>query len=120
MHKKFTPQGLTIIYLLSESHLSIHTWPETKSCAIDFYHCGPMSRKNLEIAEEKFCELFGWESATTTMMLKRGQTTSYLTNDFIDKCEILRNVKHLHREKSRFQEIRVIDTPSEGRMLLLD
>lgn len=41
LHKKFDPQGVTIIYLLSESHLSIHTWPETKSCAIDFYHCGP-------------------------------------------------------------------------------
>ena len=28
MHKKFDPQGISIIYLLAESHFSIHTWPE--------------------------------------------------------------------------------------------
>ena len=27
-HKKFEPQGLTMLFLLSESHFSIHTWPE--------------------------------------------------------------------------------------------
>lgn len=43
LHKKFEPQGVTILYLLSESHFSIHTWPESKSCTIDFYHCGPIS-----------------------------------------------------------------------------
>ena len=25
---RFTPQGISIIYLLSESHIAIHTWPE--------------------------------------------------------------------------------------------
>jgi S-adenosylmethionine decarboxylase proenzyme len=39
--KKFEPQGLTIVYVLSESHMSIHTWPEYNACAIDFYNCGP-------------------------------------------------------------------------------
>lgn len=90
------------------------------SCAIDFYHCGPTSRQNLEIAEEKLCDLFGWEHVTSTMILKRGQTSSYLTNDFIDKTEILRNVRYLHREKSKFQEIRVYDTMAMGRILVLD
>ena len=37
---KFTPQGVTIVALLSESHLSIHTWPEDKSAAIDVFTCG--------------------------------------------------------------------------------
>ena len=26
--KQFHPQGVTILALLSESHISIHTWPE--------------------------------------------------------------------------------------------
>jgi len=36
---KFEPQGLTILYLLSESHLSVHTFPERKYIAIDLYTC---------------------------------------------------------------------------------
>lgn len=35
----FTPQGITIIYMLSESHLSIHTFPEKNYAAIDLYTC---------------------------------------------------------------------------------
>jgi len=36
---KFEPQGITILYLLSESHLSVHTFPERKYIAIDLYTC---------------------------------------------------------------------------------
>lgn len=37
---KFQPQGYTGFYLLSESHLSFHTWPEKGTCSIDIYSCG--------------------------------------------------------------------------------
>lgn len=37
---KFTPQGVTAISLLSESHISVHTWPEKKEAAFDIYTCG--------------------------------------------------------------------------------
>jgi len=40
---KFQPQGVTIVYALAESHLSIHTFPESGSCAIDVYTCGSMN-----------------------------------------------------------------------------
>lgn len=119
-HKKFEPQGVTILYLLSESHFSIHTWPELGCCAIDFYHCGDRSLRNLKIAEEKLCDAFGWENCTCTLLLKRGSLSSYLTNDFLDKTQILRNVRFIHREKSEFQEIRVYDTVDLGRILVLD
>lgn len=35
----FQPQGLTILYLLSESHISIHTFPEREYFALDIYTC---------------------------------------------------------------------------------
>ncbi len=38
--KKFDPFGCTILVLLSESHLSIHTYPEKGFAAIDCYTCG--------------------------------------------------------------------------------
>ena len=37
---KFEPQGVTAIALLAESHLSIHTWPESNYSAIDIFTCG--------------------------------------------------------------------------------
>ena len=36
---KFKPHGITLIVLLSESHLSMHTWPENKSICIDIFSC---------------------------------------------------------------------------------
>ena len=37
---KFDPQGVTAIALLAESHISIHTWPESNYSAIDIFTCG--------------------------------------------------------------------------------
>ena len=37
---KFEPQGVTVIALLAESHISIHTWPESNYSAIDIFTCG--------------------------------------------------------------------------------
>ena len=36
----FPPNGLTIVYLLSESHASLHTYPEYGACFVDLFTCG--------------------------------------------------------------------------------
>lgn len=36
----FEPDGLTIVYLLSESHASVHTYPEHNACFVDLFTCG--------------------------------------------------------------------------------
>ncbi len=61
-----------MLYLLSESHFSIHTWPEHGACAIDFYHCGETARERLKKAEELLCEKFGWDKCTSSLLLDRG------------------------------------------------
>jgi S-adenosylmethionine decarboxylase len=43
--KKFYPQGVTVLCLLSESHISIHTWPEEGKAAVDVYTCGDCNPK---------------------------------------------------------------------------
>ena len=40
MSNKFEPQGVTAIALLAESHISIHTWPESYYSAVDIFTCG--------------------------------------------------------------------------------
>ena len=43
--KKFEPQGVTVICLLAESHISIHTWPERGDAAVDLFTCGDCTPK---------------------------------------------------------------------------
>ena len=39
IHHEFEPQGFTALYLLSESHMSVHTWPENGKIRIDLFSC---------------------------------------------------------------------------------
>ena len=52
---KFEPQGVTAIALLAESHISIHTWPESNYSAVDIFTCG----KNMipELASQYLIEV---------------------------------------------------------------
>ena len=52
---KFEPQGVTAIALLAESHISIHTWPESNYSAVDIFTCG----QNMlpEIASQYFIDV---------------------------------------------------------------
>jgi S-adenosylmethionine decarboxylase proenzyme len=36
----FAPHGVTGVVVIEESHLSIHTWPESGYAAVDFFTCG--------------------------------------------------------------------------------
>ena len=38
----FSPIGATVLYLLSESHISVHTFPERGYVAVDIYTCREM------------------------------------------------------------------------------
>ncbi len=40
--KQYEPQGVTGIILISESHFSVHTWPEDGFVAFDILTCGEM------------------------------------------------------------------------------
>jgi S-adenosylmethionine decarboxylase len=37
---QFTPQGISGVVIIAESHISIHTWPEHNYAAIDVFTCG--------------------------------------------------------------------------------
>ena len=37
---RFSPQGVSGVVVIAESHLSIHTWPEYGYAAVDVFTCG--------------------------------------------------------------------------------
>lgn len=43
---KFSPQGITGVAVLSESHITVHTWPEAGYGAFDVFMCGEAQPHN--------------------------------------------------------------------------
>jgi S-adenosylmethionine decarboxylase proenzyme len=53
---RFSPQGVSGVLVIAESHLSIHTWPEKRFCALDLFTCGDTSQLGMmpEILQKAF------------------------------------------------------------------
>jgi S-adenosylmethionine decarboxylase len=41
---KFEPCGVSVVLMLSESHASVHTYPEYNACFLDIFTCGDQIR----------------------------------------------------------------------------
>lgn len=50
IHHKFSPIGVTIAYILSTSHFTLHTWPEYEYIHFDILSCALMTKTQVEIA----------------------------------------------------------------------
>jgi S-adenosylmethionine decarboxylase len=66
---RFEPQGVSGVVVLAESHISIHTWPETGYAAMDFYTCG--DHTDPWLAAEFAAKALGAKTMLTTEV-KRG------------------------------------------------
>ncbi len=53
---RFQPHGVSGVVVISESHLSVHTWPEFGYVALDIYTCGKNARPDeaVDYALEQF------------------------------------------------------------------
>ncbi|MCW5556813.1 MAG: adenosylmethionine decarboxylase [Verrucomicrobiae bacterium] len=62
----FSPWGVSGVVVISESHLTIHTWPEHRFAAVDVFSCGSRLRhaevrrflKSALAARSVHCRLF--------------------------------------------------------------
>jgi S-adenosylmethionine decarboxylase proenzyme len=70
MAKRFEPQGVTVLALLSESHASLHTYPEDGSVFIDVFTCGHTARP--ELAVELIAEALH-PTSVNTQTIRRGR-----------------------------------------------
>ena len=63
----FPPNGFTMVVLLSESHASIHTYPEWGACFVDLFTCGThCSYQDFEKVLEEYLEPGRFESRIMT------------------------------------------------------
>ena len=47
---RLEPQGISGVVVISESHLTIHTWPERGEAAVDLFTCGDPVRAREAVA----------------------------------------------------------------------
>lgn len=54
---RFSPQGVSGVVVITESHLAVHTWPEFGAVAVDLFTCGGTIRA--ELAADSLARAFG-------------------------------------------------------------
>ena len=70
--------------------------------------------------ETLLCDIFGWENNTGNSLYPRGNSHYHLLNKYYHSETMYRNFKLLHREQTKFQDLRIYDTEEMGRCLSLD
>ncbi len=68
---RFTPGGVSVVAILSESHASIHTYPEERSMFVDVFTCGRRCNPRA-VLDELVVQLQPMECNIT--LLERGQS----------------------------------------------
>jgi S-adenosylmethionine decarboxylase len=61
---RFSPQGVSGVVVIAESHLSVHTWPEYGYAAVDVFTCG--TTVNPRTAAEVLIERLGAKNHSIT------------------------------------------------------
>lgn len=61
---RFSPQGVSGVVVIAESHLSVHTWPEYGYAAADIFTCG--TTVDPKIAADVLIEALGCRNPNLT------------------------------------------------------
>lgn len=115
--RKFAPVGVTVVGILAESHISLHTYPEIGYVGIDIFTCG---QNRPEPILEYLREKFGAKEVYFEF-LRRGTMRQWKTvfsaNGYRRDAEVTRLI---HKRETPFQKIEVMRTKNLGICLFAD
>ncbi|MEM6344509.1 MAG: adenosylmethionine decarboxylase [Bacteroidota bacterium] len=141
----FSPYGVSGVIVIQESHLAIHTWPESRYAAVDLFTCGSDTRpwQAFRVLKEGLKA-----KSNSAIEIQRGATAllpaapkAQLPHDkqsspsnppaykrdiwFTQRNEAIAiSLKHKGRRllhtQSKIQKIELYDTITYGKMLVLD
>lgn len=121
---QFEPVGVTAVAIIGESHVALHTYPETRHLAVDIFTCSPGSNKPQALLDFLKERLRPQQVRQAEIM--RGHTIALQEQDVLtDFSKSAYDIRYhvsatLFQTRSPWQEIRIIDNPCFGRMLFLD
>jgi spermidine synthase len=112
--------GVSVVTVLAESHVAVHTWPEFRAVTLDVYTCS-YQRDNSSSARELVDRLSGVFGAGRSLRQEaqrdRGRVDDPVGDAygvFVDTADTLVD------EQSEFQRIELHVTPQFGKLLRLD
>ncbi len=120
---KFDPVGVTLLAIISESHISMHTYPEAASVSVDVFTCSSPKKQEKFL---KFLEKKLKPELVRVVEVQRGNTIDIIDKNWIISeadydFEIKYHIKKkLYEGKSDYQWIDVVENETFGRMLFLD
>ncbi len=122
--KKFNPVGVTLIAVISESHIAIHTYPEARHASIDIFTCGNGSQAVNKLL--KFLRSRLKPKTVRVMEIHRGNPIEVKQKEWITSFsgagfEVKYHIdKLLLSKRTKYQQLDIIDNSSFGRMMFLD
>ncbi|MCB9746313.1 MAG: polyamine aminopropyltransferase [Alphaproteobacteria bacterium] len=134
---RFSPQGVTVLIAVEESHFSLHTWPEAAYAAADIYTCGdcdprlalPVLRAGLSAGSDEVMEVergAGPPGAGVKVLRHRADRGTLSPAHWVHEDQdgvaaaSLSVDRLLHHSRSRFQEILLFENALYGTVLALD
>lgn len=121
---QFEPQGVTAVAIIGESHVALHTYPETHHLAVDIFTCAPGSQ-----GPERLLTFLAGHLQPKQIRraeLSRGQNIVLRQSDRLtDLSKAAHDISYyvqatLYHQRSAWQEIQIIANPNFGHMLFLD
>lgn len=120
---KFNPVGVTLLAIISESHIGLHTYPEAGHLSLDIFTCSHPS-KQLKLID--FLKKVLKPRSVKIAEVTRGNPIEFKQGDWLtSRAEYGFEIKYhinklLYSNKSKYQFIDVIENEHFGRMLFLD
>ena len=123
------PGGVTGAVLLAESHLAIHTWPETGNVTIDVYVCNFSSDNSGKARALMEGVIAAYAPARRVYQeLQRGDIGPAPASPMLEwveeqltpdaRCGFAATARQ--QQRTRYQHMELLDTPRFGRVLRLD
>jgi len=120
---QFNPLGVTVLAIISESHIGLHTYPEANHISLDVFTCSDPQKQIRfinylkKILKPKTVRIAEILRGNPIEFREAGWITSVSDYGFEVRYH---KTKSVYKKKSKFQNIEIIDNEIFGRMLFLD
>jgi spermidine synthase len=118
--KQFDNSGFTGAVVLAESHLAIHTWPETNGLTLDVYVCN-YSADNSAKAQQLFDAVVDYFQPTEIIRHAIDRDAHVLVEPLNASIGFyVKANRRIGEWRTKYQKIAIYDTPHYGRVFRLD
>lgn len=115
---QFNPKGVTAFAVIEESHISIHTWPESGKAFFDVFTC--QSHFDSRRTADFVIRFLGANKGTATLLMRRGAATRQIYSGRVSEQEAAFSFgATIFEAQSNYQHIELTKGPL-GLSLFLD